>query len=243
MMLLVLKLIIAHVLGDFVLQPDTWVADKKEKKQASLFLYLHTLVHAVTLLCMLSFDRRYLLAILIIVFSHFLIDLIKLNLDKKVNFKLLFLLDQLAHLLVIAGIVYWYQPFSIDLSRVYSIEILYLVLAIIAVTSISSVIMKLLMSTWNLNEDHAKDSLEKAGKYIGILERLFVFAFIALGQWAAIGFLITAKSVFRFGDLSKAKDRKLTEYVLIGTLLSFGLAMIVGLLYTYAMGILSVTEI
>ena len=191
---------------------------------------------------MLSFAWSYWLAILIIVLSHFVIDLIKLHLDNKIHFKLLFLLDQFAHLLVIVGVVYWYHPFFIDLSRVYSFEILLLALAIIAVTSISSVIMKLLMSTWNLNEDHAKDSLEKAGKYIGILERLFVFAFIALGQWAAIGFLITAKSVFRFGDLSKAKDRKLTEYVLIGTLLSFGLAMIVGLLYTYAMGILSVEK-
>jgi hypothetical protein len=34
---------------------------------------------------------------------------------------------------------------------------------------------------------------------------------------------LAAKSIFRFGDF---KDRKLTEYVLIGNLLSFGMAMI-----------------
>ena len=48
-----------------------------------------------------------------------------------------------------------------------------------------------------------------------------------------IGFLITAKSVFRFNDLTRAKDRRLTEYVLIGSMLSFGLAVFTGLMYNY----------
>jgi len=39
---------------------------------------------------------------------------------------------------------------------------------------------------------------------------------------------LAAKSIFRFGDLKEAKDRKLTEYVLVGTLLSFGIALLVG---------------
>jgi len=69
------------------------------------------------------------------------------------------------------------------------------------------------------------------GKYIGILERSFVFGFILLDQWSAIGFLLTAKSVFRFGDLSKDKNWQLTEYVLLGTLLSFGIAIIIALTY------------
>jgi hypothetical protein len=85
-----------------------------------------------------------------------------------------------------------------------------------------------------LEEDDNTSSLENAGKYIGMLERLFVFVFIITNQWQAIGFLLAAKSVFRFGDLSNAKDRKLTEYILIGTLLSFGLAIAIGLLFQYA---------
>ena len=74
-------------------------------------------------------------------------------------------------------------------------------------------------------------SLNNAGMYIGILERLFVFVFIVMGQWQAIGLLIAAKSVFRFSDLTRAKDRKLTEYILIGTLLSFALAVGFSLIY------------
>jgi hypothetical protein len=60
---------------------------------------------------------------------------------------------------------------------------------------------------------------------------LFVFTFIITGHFEAIGFLLAAKSIFRFGDLKEAKDRRLTEYVLIGTLLSFGIALGTGLLF------------
>ena len=88
------------------------------------------------------------------------------------------------------------------------------------------------------NENGDGASLKNAGKYIGMLERLFVFGFILAGQWSAIGLLIAAKSVFRFGDLNKGNNRKLTEYVLIGTLLSFGLAILTGLLYKYLLEIL-----
>ena len=44
------------------------------------------------------------------------------------------------------------------------------------------------------------------------------------------GLLIAAKSVFRFNDLKESNNRKWTEYILIGTLLSFGLAILTGLL-------------
>jgi len=56
------------------------------------------------------------------------------------------------------------------------------------------------------------------------------------GHWEAIGFLIAAKSVFRFGDLKESKERKLTEYILIGTLLSFGIAMITGIIVVKLVG-------
>jgi uncharacterized membrane protein YidH (DUF202 family) len=94
--------------------------------------------------------------------------------------------------------------------------------------------MKTIISKWNIeNKKDKEDSLEHAGSYIGILERLFVFLFVVLDFWVGIGFLLAAKSIFRFGDLSRAKDRKLTEYVLIGTLVSFGMAMLIGLIFNY----------
>lgn len=233
MMLLVLKLVLAHAIGDFVLQPDQWVKDKNIKKHKSKYLYFHVLIHALALLILLQFNTNYWIGIISIVVSHYIIDVIKLNLTKKINPRLLFILDQIAHLIVIAIVALSYTQYSFDINTLYSKNVLALLLSLIAITSIASVIMRLVMSKWILDEDDANDSLEKAGKYIGILERLFVFGFIIINQWSAIGLLIAAKSVFRFGDLSKAKDRKLTEYILIGTLLSFGIAISVGLLYNF----------
>lgn len=239
MMLLVLKLVLAHAIGDFVLQPDHWVKDKTLKKHKSKYLYYHVLIHAIALLVILQFDTTYWLGITTIVISHYLIDLIKLHLTSKINVRRLFLMDQIAHLIIIILVAVAYTSYSVDIDVLYTKNTLALLLSLIAITSIASVIMRLIMSKWILDEDDANDSLEKAGKYIGILERLFVFGFIIINQWSAIGLLIAAKSVFRFGDLSKAKDRKLTEYILIGTLLSFGIAITVGLCYNYIINLKS----
>jgi hypothetical protein len=103
--------------------------------------------------------------------------------------------------------------------------------AIFALTTPSSFAVKTFISKWTpQTASDDKDSLQEAGKTIGILERFFVFAFVLSGHWEAIGFLLAAKSIFRFGDLKESKDRKLTEYVLIGTLISFGIAIVAGVL-------------
>lgn len=64
-----------------------------------------------------------------------------------------------------------------------------------------------------------------AGRIIGILERLIIFFFVAIGQFAAVGFVIAAKSIVRYKEL---EDRNFAEYVLIGTLLSSLLAIFTG---------------
>ncbi|WP_438969203.1 hypothetical protein [Nonlabens sp.] len=89
-----------------------------------------------------------------------------------------------------------------------------------------------IFTRWTLTDDDTGIyGLKNSGKWIGMLERLLIFLFIITNHFSAVGLLLTAKSVFRFGDLSKAKNMKLTEYVLIGTLLSFGIAILIGLLF------------
>jgi len=58
-----------------------------------------------------------------------------------------------------------------------------------------------------------------------------VLAFIFTGQYEGIGFLVAAKSIFRFGGISETDKRKESEYILIGSLLSFGLAIFIGILF------------
>ena len=233
MIIFTIQLLIAHIIGDFVLQPNKWVVDKNLKKHKSKFLDIHGLVHLIALIILLKFNFSYWPYILFIVISHLIIDLIKLNLIDKINNSILFVFDQIVHLIIISIMVYIKHPYKINIEKIYSKESLILILALLSVTFVSSIIIKMIMSKWNLEEDNSDDSLQSAGMYIGILERLFVFSFIILNQWSAIGLLIAAKSVFRFGDLSRAKDRKLTEYILIGTLVSFGLSILIGLLYKY----------
>lgn len=238
MITFIIQLLIAHIIGDFVLQPNNWVKDKNIKKHKSKFLYFHGLVHLIALVILMKFNWSYWPYILFIVISHIIIDLIKLNLIKKVNNRTLFYLDQILHIIIISIVVYYKHPYKIDIEKIYSNESLLLILALLTVTFVSSIVMKMIMSKWELEEDNSNDSLKSAGMYIGVLERLFVFGFIILNQWSAIGLLIAAKSVFRFGDLSRAKDRKLTEYILIGSLISFGLSMLIGLAYKYMITIL-----
>ena len=72
------------------------------------------------------------------------------------------------------------------------------------------------------------------GRVIGLLERIFVFLFVLLNQYTAIGFILAAKGVTRFKDF---ESRTFAEYVLVGTLLSALLAMSVGYLVKWGIGI------
>jgi len=230
-MILLIKLILSHLIADFILQPESWVKDKTEKKAKSFKLYLHILIHIIVMM-MLLWDLSKIPLILSIAGIHLVIDLTKLYLQNSKNRRFLFFLDQFLHILtlLIAYTIVSNTAFSI--ADILTQNNILLLTCFLFLTKPASIIMKTIFSKWNI-DDLTKDnqSLEDAGKYIGVLERLLVFIFIISDHWEAVGFLITAKSVFRFGDLKESKHRKLTEYILIGTLISFGIAIIVGILY------------
>ncbi|QMU64504.1 MAG: DUF3307 domain-containing protein [Flavobacteriaceae bacterium] len=234
-MVLFLKLLLAHFLGDFVFQPKQWIKGKEEKKIRSFGLYKHIAVHALLLLLFLESNfKNYWLGFAVIIISHFFIDALKISIQTEKTKRSLFFIDQLLHIIVLAGIASYYGNFEISLAKIISFSNLLYIVFIVFATFVSAVFIKTIISRWHpYTEDKEDDSLSEAGKYIGMLERLLVFIFIVINQWAAIGFLMAAKSIFRFGDLTSSKDRKLTEYILIGTLLSFGMAIITGLLFLY----------
>jgi hypothetical protein len=232
-MILFFKLILAHLIGDFVLQPKSWVAEKEEKKGKSLKVYLHFLIHGVLVLILLG--KAYWTLAICVLLIHGLIDLGKLYLQKETNRVLMFFADQIAHLisLLVLGYV-WFRPEGVNFEWLKAPEVWLFAIAVLIITQVSGIVIQVLLTGWSKDLNlSGEESLKNAGKYIGMLERLFVFVFIVSGNWEAIGFLIAAKSVFRFGDLRKAKDRKLTEYILVGTLLSFGIAIATGMVVTW----------
>nr|WP_288836404.1 DUF3307 domain-containing protein [uncultured Flavobacterium sp.] len=231
MVALFLSLLLAHLLGDFLLQPTAWVKDKKKKKIKSKYLYFHVGLHFILLLITTQFNSNYLLGVAFVTLSHLGIDCAKLYFEKKKTEKLWFFVDQLLHLVVIAVVVFYYFPVEISITSLYSQQNLALITALVSVTYVSAIVLKVLLSKWSDQLIKTDDNTNNAGKYIGILERLFIFFFVVMNFWEGIGFLLAAKSIFRFGDLKESKDVRLTEYILIGTLLSFGFGILFAMLY------------
>ncbi|WP_076447381.1 DUF3307 domain-containing protein [Chryseobacterium sp. RU37D] len=226
-----IKLILAHLLGDFILQPNSWVAEKESKKLKSKYLYLHVLIHtALSFIFLWDFELWWVAALVGI--SHFIIDAAKLSFQTIKNKKNWFFIDQALHIAVIGGVSLYFNEFNIEFLKDQSF--LKILMAALFLTTPASIFIKILLSSWTPVPETATniqtESLSSAGKYIGILERLLVFTFIMVDHWEGVGFMVAAKSVFRFSDLAQAKQRKLTEYVLIGTLLSFGMAVLTGIL-------------
>lgn len=226
-----IQLILAHLLGDFILQPNSWVADKENRKLKSPYLYIHVLIHTVLSLIFMWDLKLWWVAILVGV-SHFIIDACKLSFQNNQTKKRWFFIDQALHVAVIAAVSLCFNEFNFEFLK--NQEFLKIVMGALFLTSPASIFIKILLSSWTpVTEEEGNvqtESLSSAGKYIGILERLLVFTFIVVDHWEGVGFMVAAKSVFRFSDLAQAKQRKLTEYVLIGTLLSFGIAVLTGIL-------------
>ncbi|NPA09620.1 MAG: DUF3307 domain-containing protein [Chlorobi bacterium] len=226
-----IQLILAHLFGDFILQPNSWVAEKESKKLRSRYLYLHILIHTILSFIFLWNTELWWIALLVGV-SHFIIDAAKLSFQTAKSKKSWFFIDQALHIAVIAGISFYFNEFNFEFLK--DQEILKILMAALFLTTPASIFIKILLSSWTpvpeTQNNIQTESLSSAGKYIGILERLLVFTFIVVNHWEGVGFMVAAKSVFRFSDLAQAKQRKLTEYVLIGTLLSFGMAVLTGIL-------------
>ena len=113
---------------------------------------------------------------------------------------------------------------------------LLIALAYLLVLRPTSSLIGAALAPW-IKEIDKLGSLANAGALIGNLERVLILTFVLLQQWEAVGFLITAKSILRFNEIQGAKVRSLSEYVLLGTLLSFTLSIAVGLAVTRILGL------
>ena len=113
-----------------------------------------------------------------------------------------------------------------------SVKFWKIAVAYILVLKPTSIVLSLFFKRWSSFKFKRSQSLKDAGGWIGYIERVLILTFIITNNITAIGFLLAAKSVFRFGDLNGSKNVKKTEYVLIGTLASFSIATIIGLVVT-----------
>jgi hypothetical protein len=112
-MIVLVKLILAHFIGDFLLQPKSWVEEKEQLKAKSFKLYIHLLIHGLLVLLVLWDLNQWLLPLLLMV-SHGIIDTLKLYAQKESNKSKWFLIDQGLHILSI--LVLWVLLFKPEIN-------------------------------------------------------------------------------------------------------------------------------
>lgn len=222
------KLILAHLIGDFLLQWRDLLAHKFERKFMSPYLYLHGVIHFVLGLALL-WDLSWLLPMAVIAVSHTVIDGLKVSLSNDKNERLLFFVDQVLHVAIILAAWSYMTEYSVNLPVLIP-HFWAHITALFFVTFPASIIIRVFFSKWPLPET-AKESLAGVGAYIGFVERILIYFAVVSGHWSLVGFLIAAKSIFRFGDFSRTEERAYAEYLFVGTLLSLFMAVIAGLCF------------
>lgn len=213
-------LLLAHALADFVFQSARVAAAKAQRHPGALALHIGV-VAACTAAALGAVTPAALLLTAAIAFAHLVIDIAKTFARAGLG---AFLADQGAHLatmIVAAALV----PAAWDSGAWSALPQGPAVMAIAAGVILSvragGFAVGLLMQPWN---DAGLDGLPGAGRTIGYLERGLVFVLILTGEPGGIGLLIAAKSVLRFGAVRD--EARLSEYVIVGTLASFGWAIV-----------------
>ena len=221
-----LKLILAHLVTDFILQPTSWVNQRNEKHFATPKLYVHSLVTALFAWIMIGW--KYWPIALIILVTHTAIDGWKSFQKQNVFY---FLVDQFMHLLVIIGC--WYYLFVHWSDVIYTWNLLNtqltfwkIITAFVFLTTPAGFLIGKLTQKWR-DQIEDSESLSNAGIWIGIIERIIILCFVLGNQYSAIGLLVAAKGIIRFNEKDRQETK--TEYLVIGTLMSIGLAVITGL--------------
>ncbi|HKL32528.1 MAG TPA: DUF3307 domain-containing protein, partial [Tangfeifania sp.] len=201
----------------------SWVQHKRENGWKSKKLILHAGL-ASLLPVLFTFQLNLWWFFPIIIVLHFIIDFLKSKLPDTIP---AFLIDQLLHVAVLWGLAFYATDavISESLNRLWIYAT-----GLVLVTNPIGIFTGLFLNA--VIPDKNKKNKHDISAWIGILERILILIFILAGQFTAIGFLIAAKSIFRFNDTREDGNKK-AEYFLLGTLISFTLAIVIGLLIKY----------
>ena|SRR5690606_6455390 len=252
--------IVAHLSADFFFQTYELAREKNEKGFKTWYLVVHGLIVLLTSYILSFEIKFILGSLIISVSHYLIDGIKSLIINKIENdpsnqdlkitnyskYKLLFYsflrkyifyLDQLIHLVIIYTVIELYFQYVFN-SPSYGLKIAKLIpyykevifaTGIILCLKPSNILIGQILKTFNINiegDNKNADELKNAGKLIGVIERILTIIFIIFQQFGAVGFLLAAKSILRY----KEADTKKTEYVLIGTMLSFAISIIIGLL-------------
>ncbi|MBV8687738.1 MAG: DUF3307 domain-containing protein [Alphaproteobacteria bacterium] len=234
------SLITAHLVADFILQGE-WLIQRKARFP---YLLLHGGVVAGTAAVTLGlWSWAAAAALAVIAGTHLLIDCLKIRYGS--DSLSAFLVDQLAHFLVIAAVVATEPRLSAlgvwsalpgDKQAMLYAAMTFVGGAIVAVPLGGILIKKALVDLAPSTPSSSGTAttpiagMMKGGKYIGWLERGLTLLLTLTGRVEGVGFLLAAKSILRLGDIKTETERHQAEYIIIGTFSSFGWGLAVALL-------------
>ncbi len=233
--------LMAHILLDFYLQNDKMAQDKE---QSVPVLVLHCALYALGIAILVGsvYELNFLdvsVSVVIVFSSHLLIDgpLRHLARNRGVNEAMRFAVDQALHVFVLLALL-----IVSNASAGYSLQSMKVRTAIAWALSImccwkpaAIAVSMILCSARAANNGESEEHGPKSGRWIGILERMLVLALSMLGEYSAIAFVFTAKSIARFKEIEQ--DRDFAEVYLLGTLSSVAIALFSVLLAKSVAGI------
>jgi hypothetical protein len=228
---LILLQFIAHLCLDYFFQTDRLAKQKNTIGFKSSFLYWHALVCFV-LAWLFSIQISFVFVAAIIAITHFLMDGFKHHLNNSKYFgRYAFFIDQAIHLIILVVVVVLFDKWqginpSIDVSI--NFKYLLIITGYLVCLKPANIFIREVFKSTEIQVS-SDNEMPNAGKVIGVLERILTLTFIIVSQYSAVGFLIAAKSILRYGNNETLK----TEYVLIGTMLSFGIAVIAGIIINF----------
>ncbi len=221
MLTIFIILLAAHIFGDFVFQTNAMVKNKAKWG----VLFAHAGIHAGLVYLLLQQWWAWQVPVAVAAF-HFGIDFLKSRREASARG---FAWDQAAHVLALALVASsavslgWGASFGGFAWR-WIVGLAGFVAVVRGVGFFVGAKADELIAANSELKKTIKAGLKDGGKQIGCLERALIFVFILVGEPTGIGFLDSSKSILRFEE---SRQQPVAEYVLIGTLWSFGLAMVI----------------
>lgn len=225
---ILLRLLLAHFIGDFLVQTQKWCNLKLKYGVRCKQFYLHSLI--IFLLSWIALWSIYAWWIAIIIGgTHMLIDAFKrkdglwsFSIDQILHIISLILITHITATLFRNGMPYYKIPDKVNI-------ILLFALAFLINGKPANILIKHVLDAYSVGNQKKRNGKKdeiQSGKLIGNIERWLIIIFISCNQYEAIGFLVAAKSIIRYKEGETGK----TEYVLAGTLFSVFIAVISGIL-------------
>lgn len=256
-----LLMLIEYAFQNLKIRPEE--SDGFFKKCAKFLKPYHRCIQvpivAVFSIIALWIHYKYMMVVMVISVTHFFIDGIKSKVENMVingcaipnsGYELYtFSIDQFVHALVLFFCAIWINAYGWKepaFLNFLSLKTLVFILMFYYCGAPANILTRRILVYLKIDKrdkDNQQKDDKKTGRVIGLIERRLIIFFMFIQQFAAIGFLITAKSILRFSDINQKTrneedQRKFlseqSEYVLIGTFISISIAVACGFLIMIA---------